>query len=281
MYSDIIEKHLPGYKIATDDEQSVLWDPASPQVIYELNADIQLERGQGLDKLSMCELGREDEQMGNYTDLLSYDLIHWVGQQNRIFNKFPEVEFGNDEQGLKMVRTTPSDYINQYSGNWFRLFYREKFTYGNLYSAVHFILEQVEERVGELLESKYPYTVVMKMESSELLDENSITITADNDENLDQVVDIKLGLRPNCLQFQSELNHRLNGEPVATYIIERQDDDGFPSVDFVCHNDTALRLVRPLRFVKDMTRYQKSREVLDTLVNEYYARVQALLINEM
>ncbi len=42
-----------------------------------------------------------------------------------------------------------------------------------------------------------------------------------------------------------------------------------------------LRLVRPLSFVQDMVRYLKSNEILDTLIEELYLKVQMVMENEM
>ncbi len=280
MYSHIFDKHLPGYSLASEEEQSSLWDLASPTVIYELNADIQIERGQGADKLSMCEFGRVDEKMGDYADLLSYDIVHWVEQQHRIYNRFPEMVLDKN-QGLKVVHSVPSGYINEYSGDWIRLFYKDKFTYGNLYSVSRFILGQVEERVERWLDGQYPHKIIVHIEPNEKTEHYPATFTSDNQEHCAKVTKIKLALRPYYLQLQEELIHRLNAEPVATYLIERQDQDGFPMVDFICHNDMTLRLVRPLSFVQDMARYLKSNEILDTLIEEFYLKVQMVMENEM
>lgn len=280
MYTHIFEKYLPGYEQASDKEQDALWDNASPQTIYELNTAIQRERGQGADQISMCELGREDEQMGDYTDLLSFDIVHWVSQQKHIYNTDYPLDLIRDAQNLKVIHTTPENYVSLYYGDWFRLFYRDEFTYGNLYSAVNYILDEVEERVEQWLEANYPYSIKMDVQAGEQPLSNPVTLTPDHQGNRDKAVAIKVALRPYYQQYRKELNGRLNHEPVATYIIERLDEDGFPTVDFICHNDTTLRLVRPLRFVTDITRYQKSVELLDPLIDEYHTKVRIFLAEQ-
>jgi hypothetical protein len=225
----------------------------------------------------MCELGREDEQMGDYTDLLSYDIVHWASQQKHIHNTDYPLDLARDAQNLNVIQTTPENYVSLYYGDWFRLFYRDKFTYGNLYSAVNFILDEVEERVEQWLEANYPYSIKMEVQPGEQADSNNVTLTPDHQGNRDKAVAIKVALLPHYQEYRKELNERLNHDPVATYIIESLDEEGFPTVDFICHNDTTLRLVRPLRFVTDMTRYQKPVELLDSLIDEYHTKVRIFL----
>ncbi|MEI8656171.1 hypothetical protein [Vibrio sp. Hal054] len=55
MNDDIIETYLPGYTQADEATRQMLWDEASADTLYQLNAEIQLLRGKGADKLSMCE----------------------------------------------------------------------------------------------------------------------------------------------------------------------------------------------------------------------------------
>jgi hypothetical protein len=54
MNDDIIETYFPGYTLANEETRHALWDEASADTLYQLNAEIQLRRGLGSDKLSMC-----------------------------------------------------------------------------------------------------------------------------------------------------------------------------------------------------------------------------------
>ena len=268
MNDDIIEMYLPGYIQADEATRHTLWDEASADTLYQLNAEIQLRRGLGADKLSMCEWGREEPEIGLYADLLSYDIAYWHQQQHAVDNQHSLVEPEHNLQGLQVMPTTPHDYMSLYRGDWIRLFYQGQFTYGNLYCATHFILEEVEERIEQWLETHYPYQVTMTVEQGSLANDNRSRLSNDNPMHQQHYLDVKRYLQDHYAQFQHQLTSKLNKEPVATYLIERKDDDGHPMVDFICHNDTTLRLVRPLSFVKDMTRYQKNVNALFPYIEE-------------
>lgn len=272
MNDDIIETYLPGYTQADEATRHTLWDEASADTLYQLNAEIQLRRGLGADKLSMCEWGREEPEIGLYADLLSYDIAYWHQQQHAVDNQHSLVEPEHNLQGLQVMPTTPHDYMSLYRGDWIRLFYQGQFTYGNLYCATHFILEEVEERIEQWLETHYPYQVTMTVEQGSLENDNRSRLSNDNPMHQQHYLDVKRYLQDHYAQFQHQLTSKLNKEPVATYLIERKDDDGHPMVDFICHNDTTLRLVRPLSFVKDMTRYQKNANALTTYIDELERR---------
>ncbi|MDE1317822.1 hypothetical protein L9X50_07350 [Vibrio aestuarianus] len=252
MNDDIIETYLPGYTQADETTRQMLWDEASADTLYQLNAEIQLRRGKGADKLSMCEWGREEQEIGLYGDLLSYDIEFWHKQQRAIDNQYNPDEHEQNPQGLRVMSTTPHDYLSLYRGDWIRLFYQGQFTYGNLYSATNFILEEVEERIEQWLETHYPYQVAITVEQGSQAHDNRAMFSNDNPVHQRHYLDVKRYLQDHYAQFQHQLTSKLNREPVATYLIERKDDGGHPIVDFICHNDTTLRLVRPCSFVKDM-----------------------------
>ncbi|GIA57930.1 hypothetical protein L4F31_07095 [Vibrio paracholerae] len=268
MNDDIIETYLPGYTQANEATRHALWDEASADTLYQLNAEIQLRRGMGADKLSMCEWGREEQEIGLYADLLSYDIEFWHQQQRAIDNQYNPDEPEQNPQGLRVMSTTPHDYLSLYRGDWIRLFYQGQFTYGNLYCATHFILEELEEKIEQWLETHYPYQVTMTLEQGSQMHDNRARLSNDNPVHQQRYRDVKLYIQDHHAQFQHQLTSKLNKEPVATYIIERTDDDGHPMVDFICHNDTTLRLVRPLSFVKDMRRYQKNVDALTPYIDE-------------
>jgi hypothetical protein len=85
-------------------------------------------------------LGRQEPEIGHYTDLLSYDIAYWYQQQHAVDSQYSTVEPEHNSQALLVMPTTPLEYISLYRGDWIRLFYQDQFTYGNLYSATHFIL---------------------------------------------------------------------------------------------------------------------------------------------
>ncbi|EOX3436738.1 hypothetical protein ACPFUQ_001916 [Vibrio cholerae] len=268
MNDDIIETYLPGYTQADEATRQMLWDEASADTLYQLNAEIQLLRGKGADKLSMCEWGREEKEIGLYGDLLSYDIEFWHQQQRAIDNQYNPDEPEQNPQGLRVMSTTPHDYLSLYRGDWIRLFYQGQFTYGNLYSATNFILEELEERIEQWLETHYPYHVTITVELGSQAHDNRAMFSNDNPVHQRHYLDVKRYLQDYYAQFQHQLTSKLNREPVATYLIERKDDGGHPIVDFICHNDTTLRLVRPCSFVKDMMRYQKNVDTLTPYIDE-------------
>lgn len=268
MNDDIIETYLPGYTQANEATRHALWDEASADTLYQLNAEIQLRRGMGADNLSMCEWGREEQEMGLYADLLSYDIEFWHQQQRAMDNQYNPDGSEQNSQGLRVMSTTPHDYMSLYRGDWIRLFYQGQFTYGNLYCATHFILEEVEERIEQWLETHYPYPVTMTLEQGNQVHDNRARLSNDNPVHQQNYLRVKRYLQDHYNQFHRQLTSKLNKEPVATYLIERKDDDGHLMVDFICHNDTTLRLVRPLSFVKDIRRYQKNVDALTPYIDE-------------
>ncbi|CAM3146153.1 hypothetical protein [Vibrio diazotrophicus] len=106
MNDDIIETYLPGYTQADEATRQMLWDEASADTLYQLNAEIQLLRGKGADKLSMCEWGREKQEIGLYGDLLSYDIEFWHQQQRAIDNQYTPDEPEQNPQGLCQLLPT-------------------------------------------------------------------------------------------------------------------------------------------------------------------------------
>jgi hypothetical protein len=126
----------------------------------------------------------------------------------------------------------------------------------------------VEERIEAWLEKHYSYNVSMTVEPESLPNNHRTTFTSDNPVHQQHHLDAKRYHQDHYAQFQHQLTIKLNKEPVATYIIEHKDDEGHPLVDFICHNDTTLRLVRPMSFVKDMTRYQKNVDALTSYIDD-------------
>lgn len=254
-------------------------DPGS---LYLLHAEQQLECGEGKDLISLNEPRRKAKSLVRWPDLLSLDIAYWNDQQA------PIMQLGRDHRQItanqsnpKYISTIPDSYINEFRGEWIRLLYNGHFVYGNLYSALHYIIKWALAAVKTWLDRRFPFQL---QRDSQLLPYNVGNNLAYHQENhfSNELVKTYLTshycdwINTHLFDLTIELNHHLNHQTPATYIIEYVNAKGLPCVDFVCKNQDALRLIRPSHFVEDMqsmicdTRYleHKAQELAAKIENE-------------
>ncbi|MCL1051875.1 hypothetical protein L2755_19920 [Shewanella abyssi] len=271
----IFEKYIPGINKLNDDDMSDALRSSSEATMYQINAELQQSCGKGQDVLTMNELCRAERSICDYPDLLSYDIPHWQYQHHH-FKNFNHVDEVRSEQLAAATEEpiyyskAPEGYISQYNGEWMRLFIGNKFYYGNLYSAVHFILQLVETIVEGWITQRYPYQLQM---NSYLCDTKTpcytVDFTTSNDLNEAQshkalalYYDFRNDLEP-------KLNKHLNKQTPATYIIYGVDYEGCPTVQLICKNDQTLSLIRPATFMQDFMPKTQNPAYLDYLASQY------------
>ncbi|WP_285163249.1 hypothetical protein [Shewanella goraebulensis] len=274
----ILEMHIPSINQLSCEGLETALSALPAFTMYQINAEHQKIKGKGQDALSMHELCRAERNICDYPNLLSYDIPHWQYQDYHFknFNDVDELKLQELSDAIEVPRyysKSPVNYTSQYNGDWIRLFIDNKFYYGNLYSAVHFILNTVEEKVHNWLNQKYPHQIQM---NSYLCQDKSykepmytVEFTTNNVLNSNASGELLTAYRHFENALRPELNRLLNTQTPATYIIYNVDDNGCPTVDLICKNDQTLSLIRPGRFVEDFISKTQNPAYLDFLASRY------------
>ncbi|MBY5944388.1 hypothetical protein [Photobacterium rosenbergii] len=251
-----------------------------PYALYLSHAALQLERGEGKDLITLQEPRRKANTLARWPDLLSFDIAYWSDQQSQIFQLGRETCSPPIQQhtpGSKPI--IPGGYINELRGEWIRLFYNGRLVYGNLYSALHYIINWAQVAVETWLNRRFPFQL---QRDSQLLPHSAAGHQAYHKENFynDQLVKTYLAnhyhdwLNEHLFDFTFELNQYLDQQTPATYVIEYKNAKGLPCIDFVCKNQHAMRLVRPAHFVEDIQNMICDSRYLEHKAQELAARIE-------
>lgn len=274
----ILEKYIPGISTLNEEDKEKALDACSALTMYQINMGKQKVRGKGQDYLSIHEPCRTRRNICDFADLLSYDIPHWQYQNHHFtsgnqIDKRRSAELADAMDVPKYYSTTPKGFISQYNGEWAGLFIENTFYYATLYSAVHFILNAVEETVFAWIEQRYPYQMHM---NSYLCQENArgeplyrVEFATNNQINNARAHDARMAYRDFENTLRPKLNLYLNAQTPATYIIYGTDYDSNPTVDLICKNDNTLALIRPARFVEDFMPKTQSPEHLNFLSRKH------------
>ncbi|MDG3085292.1 hypothetical protein P7F88_03905 [Vibrio hannami] len=284
----ILERYLPGITRLPEEEADTRWRDASADITYKINSELQRLRGKGKDYLSVNELSRAERNICDYPDLLSYDVPHWRFQQYCIqsWENRDEAEEKRLTDAMEVpafVRKAPEGYISEYKGEWIRLFVDKRFVYGNLYSAVHYIFDKVEEIVEQWIEQRYPYETqansYLNQQEKPCPDTYRVEFTHNHPENHERAFAARAEFRKLYWKLLPELNAQLNRQAPATYRMDSTDYDGSPMTDFVCRNTSTLSLIRPKTFLDDFMALTRNPEELDFIANKYAKRVTNHLLS--
>lgn len=251
----------------------------APESTYRSHAEYQLRCGEGSDLLSLTEPKRAATSLAQWPDLLSFDIAYWNDQQAEI------IRLGHNHAPIVLqqhrpgfIASLPEGYLNQFRGEWIRLYYHNRFVYGNLYSAQHYIMFKALVAVAAWLNSRYPHQL---QRDSQLLAHDRCSNEAFHRESHFGYESIKNYFISHCSDWISahyfdlscELNTQLNQQTPATFIIEYLNSHGLPCVDFVCKNQTALRMVRPANFVEDMQSMVTDAQYLQFKIQQMAAKI--------
>ncbi|MCY9870448.1 hypothetical protein [Vibrio barjaei] len=266
----IIEKHIPYYYSMSFEEQNRAWLALPNSLVHQINYEGQLIDGEGVNFVSMNEIGRENENysFASYPNLLSFD--------------YPYAQFQMDPQDDEKVKKldgkpeyfakVPSDYRSHLRGEWLRMTRGEELIYGFLYTAENYILDQVDMLVNKWLDSNYPYETTISSKPSDLgrgskTMEFSHTNEANHDAVMKGLYEMSKLVAPGGKVY-NELVKELKSQTPATYLIEEIDSDGSKNLYMICRNNATLLLVRPLHILQDMERLQTNESQLDFIVNK-------------
>ena len=273
----LYDYYLPGYSLAhSESERQRLWEQACPETIYQLNAELQLLRGEGADKLSFTRPQRKmPTALRQWSNLLTLDIAHWHQQQpwsvspHLIHSEPSSAHSRPFSPTSRMMSAVPPHYINLYDGEPIRLFYHSYFVYGQLYSALHYILQHAKQALEAWVATRYPYDLLKDLhpEQFDSLHDHDALKTYFHHQYAEWFAE-------QYLNAMFTLNEHLNLQTAATYIIEYTDQNGCPCVDFICKNNTALSMVRPSHFVEDMQQMANSAQYLDFEVQQLAAEIE-------
>lgn len=251
-----------------------------PYALYLSHAAQQLESGEGDDLISLTDPRRTASSFVHWPDLLSFDIAYWNDQQAPIMQLGRnQSQFTAQQNNPSYIPTPPDAYINKFRGEWIRLYYHDHFVYGNLYSALHYIINRALVAVKTWLDRRFPFQL---QRDSQQLPHNADENRAYHKENhfSDELVKSYFlshysdWINAHLFELTVELNHHLNHQTPATYVIEYENAKGLPCVDFVCKNQHALRLIRPAHFVEDMQHMIGDVRYLESKVQELAAKIE-------
>jgi hypothetical protein len=275
---DIFERFIPQYKSLSQAEIEKVWDNASPQIIYELNSELQKLMGRGKDLITCNELGRADRHICEYPDLLSYDLPYWQFQEFCIqsggIDRAEKREQLIDNMNVpKYIAKAPKEYFSKFQGDWIRLFYNDKLVYGSLYTAENYIFERVDELVELWIEQRYPYKLQMNTYITKGVTPGEFSYEAkfasNNEVNAEKAHESRMMYRKIYWKLLPQLSRELKKQAPATFLVEALDFEGFPHVDFVFRNAKTLSMVRPNTFIEDFELLRQNDTTLEFLANKY------------
>ncbi|WP_261836649.1 hypothetical protein [Vibrio ishigakensis] len=255
----LYDRYLPGYTDAhSEDERQRLWFLASPQARYKIHRGLQQRHCEGDDCIRFRDQERAELGPVAWPDLLSLDVALWKSRQwNPDFFGLESSETPITKQSVS-ANNKPDSYINSYSGERMQLFYESRFVYARIYSAAHYVLMHAKLLAEQWSQERFRHHLPIELYTPST-NERSFTTSLVN-------INGYQSLRKHFLQDFSDwsesqqfnwlikLNDELNKQTAAAYIIEYEDDDGIPWIDFVCKNDSALNLIRPAHFVEDIQR---------------------------
>lgn len=282
----IYERYLPGYsKSMSFSEIQSLMEQVSVDVQYKINAELQQIHGEGDDRLSFENLFRSQNDPLQWPNLLALDVAYWSRQPWHVANTQLSSEQSSFEIGTtkdsEHAHDVPSDYLNLYCGERVRLFYRDRFVYGRLFSALHYVLIHAKLFADHWGQQRYPYQLPMETfikTSREHGDTSSLTQKLINRKAYQSLREYFnqhyiSWVSEHYLDWMIELNTSLNHQTAATYIIEYQNADGLPWVDFICKNEATLRNIRPSHFVEDIDHMRSSETYLEHEVQKMAAQI--------
>lgn len=268
----LYQRYLPGYSDAkTDDERQRLWQLASPKTRYLIDCERQQMYGEGSDLISFHDTQRSQLVPTSWPNLLSLDIAHW---QHKHWS--PQYQVIQNSHSV-LSKTSPPNYINQFGGEQIRLFYRSRFVYARLYSALHYILIHAKLMSDQWSQERHPYHLPLELYQPPESIQSSPSMVTENGYQ---------SLRNHFLQSYSDwaddqyfnwlrsFNDELNHQTPAAYIIEYQDKDGMPWIDFICKNENALAIVRPEHFVEDIEQIATSNQFLEHQVQKLAAQIE-------
>ncbi|GAA5645063.1 hypothetical protein [Vibrio proteolyticus] len=268
----LYERYLPGYSESkSNEEKQRLWQQAAPETIYQLNSELQKLHGEGADFLSLSDPMRAQLGVSIWPDLLAMDIAFWREHQHWLMhNDIPPTSFKRVNDSSLNCKI-PQNYINQYNGEHLRLYYQSQLVYGRLYSALHYILNHVKSAIDTWIEERYPYQLPSELyfpSDDEQPTRSQITYRRSDNFNYQSLKryfnqHYSSWLGEQYLNWMLELNQQLNRQTAATYIVEYCDAHGSPCVDFICKNESTLRMIRPDHFVEDMLQMASSTHYLE------------------
>ncbi|MGL6313865.1 hypothetical protein [Vibrio sp. WXL103] len=254
-----------------------------PQLIYQAHAASQLELGEGRDRITLNEPRRPQTSILEWPNLLTLDIAYWNRQLHEI-NKLgqSDVAIGGQDSEHGLNITAPDGYLNQLRGEWIRLFYYQRFVYGNLYSALHYIMYKALVEVAAWLHARYPFQFLSR---HQLLPHDGAKLASESalhQEGQFSYESLKAyfishyseWINAHYFELIEELNTHLNQQTPATYVIEYLNSQGLPCVDFVCKNQQAMRLVRTEYFVEDMLSMKCDSQYLDFKIQQLAAKIE-------
>ncbi|GAM64018.1 hypothetical protein JCM19232_3294 [Vibrio ishigakensis] len=139
-----------------------------------------------------------------------------------------------------------------------QLFYDSRFVYARIYTAAHYVLMHAKLLADHWSKERFPHHLPTELYTPPTSERSFSTslINLDGYQSLRKhfLQDFSDWSESQHFNWLVELNEEMNKQTAAAYIIEYEDDDGIPWVDFVCKNESALNLVRPAHFVEDIRR---------------------------
>ena len=253
---------------------------SDPSSTYEMHANTQLECGEGSDLISLHEPRRTGQAIGQWPDLLSFDIAYWIALRKEL-NAITRSSNNDDYEHLydpRFIQGVPNEYQNQLRGEWIRLYYNNRFAYGNLYSAAHFVMFKALLQVTAWQNSRFPFQL---QQDSHFLPHDAHGYEALHRESYFNYESIKAYFGSHCsdwlsehyLDFFTDLNDQLNQQTPATFVLEYLNSKGLPCVDFICKNEQSMRMVRPAHFVEDIQHMKGDPNYLDFKAQQLAAKI--------
>ncbi|SEF84191.1 hypothetical protein [Vibrio hangzhouensis] len=276
---EVYERYLSGYSSTlTEQEIQALLQKASASEKYQIDRALQPHYGKGADHLSINNPHRANLDFFSWPDLLSIDVAFWQ-QQHWLFSSPAYAHRLHHNTGLHY--SVPDHYVNLYCGETIQLIYHSQFVYARLFSALHYILIHAKLLADHWSLERFPHHLPTELyHPHEVINDKSFdpnkVVNNQSYQALKQhfLEHYTSWVDEQYLNWIQPLDTTLNKQTAAAYIIEYQDADGLPWVDFICKNNNALQIVRPDHFVEDIENIAASHHYLEHEVQQIAAQFE-------
>lgn len=272
----LYDRYLPGYTDAhSEDERQRLWFQASAQARYKIHRGLQQQYCEGDDCIRFRNHDRAELGPVDWPDLLSLDVALWKARQ---WNPSPSRQEEPISKQTVSTQTTPANYINSYDGERMQLFYDSRFVYARIFTAAHYVLMHAKLLSDHWSNERFPHHLPTELYTPPTSERSfsSSLINLDGYQSLRKhfLQDFSDWSESQHFNWLIELNEEMNKQTAAAYIIEYEDDDGIPWVDFVCKNESALNLVRPAHFIEDIRRIASDNHYIEHQALKLASRIE-------
>lgn len=249
----VLLKQVLGIKCSVA-QASDVWDELTLDQLNEINPADLLTKGIGEDYVYLNESMDEDASLLDFDTLFDYDYDNFLFQE--------------EWRHRELKSYTSPGYFPLYQPRWIRLVMDDELVYGNLFSTAGYVISRVAEagdrRLNELIPSSY-------VEGPDHGKQEDGGVVWDYQLDADGLEPQLEELRRRWWRYQQgaeqDLQRELADAPPKAYLL--YDQSPIPdeiNVNFVIHNETAMRSVRWRTFQADLGAIEGDKADIEALI---------------